>query len=314
MELRIALLGPGDCGKSTLYNQIVLLGKPHNSKELHDNVLDVYLSNFADLLRTVSFEYPEFFEIGKNVHESHDIAIQWLLNMGPEKLLELWHDKRVQAVWEQRDNFQFSDNLPFLFDNVTCFMDKESPLTKQFFLRCKTRTTGISTLSLELEGKTIEVTDTGGQRSERRKWLKMLENIDGIIYVASISDFNQVLWEADTVNRWEETTEIFKRLVEIPSLYDIPIVLLLNKVDLLEEKLKRFEEQGVNLNEYFPTLRLGFNYDVALEAILDHFQSELLRLVSAPRIIGTYVISAIDTQFQNMFKGIVKKFLTALNL
>ena len=97
-------------------------------------------------------------------------------------------------------------------------------------------------------------------------------------------------------------------------LYGVPFVLLLNKIDLLVKKLERFEKQGVNLNDHFPTLRLGFKYDEALDTIVEHFRSELLQLVSAPRVIGTYVICAVDTQFQNMFKGIVKKFITASDL
>lgn len=38
--------------------------------------------------------------------------------------------------------------------------------------------------------------DVGGQRSERRKWIHCFENIDPIIFLAAISEFDQVLFES----------------------------------------------------------------------------------------------------------------------
>lgn len=37
--------------------------------------------------------------------------------------------------------------------------------------------------------------DVGGQRSERRKWIHCFENITSIIYLAAISEYDQVLYE-----------------------------------------------------------------------------------------------------------------------
>lgn len=41
--------------------------------------------------------------------------------------------------------------------------------------------------------------DVGGQRSERRKWIHCFENIDPIIFLAALSEYDQTLFEAENV-------------------------------------------------------------------------------------------------------------------
>lgn len=41
----------------------------------------------------------------------------------------------------------------------------------------------------------LRMVDVGGQRSERRKWIHCFENITSVIYLAAISEYDQVLFE-----------------------------------------------------------------------------------------------------------------------
>ena len=41
----------------------------------------------------------------------------------------------------------------------------------------------------------FSVFDVGGQRSQRRKWLHLFDDVQAIIFVAAISEFDQVLRE-----------------------------------------------------------------------------------------------------------------------
>lgn len=38
--------------------------------------------------------------------------------------------------------------------------------------------------------------DVGGQRSERRKWLNCFENVNLILFVLAVSEYDQVLFES----------------------------------------------------------------------------------------------------------------------
>ena len=38
----------------------------------------------------------------------------------------------------------------------------------------------------------FKLIDVGGQRSERRKWIHCFENVNAILFVVAISEYNQV--------------------------------------------------------------------------------------------------------------------------
>lgn len=41
--------------------------------------------------------------------------------------------------------------------------------------------------------------DVGGQRSERKKWMHCFENVTAVVFLAAISEYDQVLVEDETV-------------------------------------------------------------------------------------------------------------------
>lgn len=55
--------------------------------------------------------------------------------------------------------------------------------------------------------------DVGGQKSERRKWIHCFENVTSLIFLASLSEYDQVLEERETIVRrftvyQEDTKEV----------------------------------------------------------------------------------------------------------
>ena len=48
----------------------------------------------------------------------------------------------------------------------------------------------------------------GGQRSERKKWIHCFEDVNAIIFIAAISEYDQVLFEDETtVSRAESVLQ-----------------------------------------------------------------------------------------------------------
>lgn len=43
----------------------------------------------------------------------------------------------------------------------------------------------------------FRVCDVGGQRSERRKWIHCFDNVNAIIFISAINEFDQKLKEND---------------------------------------------------------------------------------------------------------------------
>jgi len=89
--------------------------------------------------------------------------------------------------------------------------------------------------------------DVGGQRSERRKWIHCFENVTSIMFLAALSEYDQVLVESDNENRMEESKALFRTIITYPWFTNSSVILFLNKKDLLEEKIMHS-----HLVDYFP--------------------------------------------------------------
>ena len=80
--------------------------------------------------------------------------------------------------------------------------------------------------------------DVGGQRAERRKWIHSFEDVFMVIFLTAISEYDQVLMEDNQTNRLNESLVLFDTILRSQWFYEKDVVLFLNKVDLLEEKIK----------------------------------------------------------------------------
>lgn len=116
--------------------------------------------------------------------------------------------------------------------------------------------------------------DVGGQRSERRKWIHCFDNVTSIIFLAAVSEYDQVLYESENdvrtnarqrpvsglegaarsrvscplpQNRLSESLALFRTILSYSWFQDSSIILFLNKTDLLEEKIGQS-----HLATYFP--------------------------------------------------------------
>lgn len=63
--------------------------------------------------------------------------------------------------------------------------------------------------------------DVGGQKSERRKWIHCFENVTSLIFLASLSEYDQVLEERETIVRlftvYQDTKEVCPGLFQQES-------------------------------------------------------------------------------------------------
>jgi hypothetical protein len=84
----------------------------------------------------------------------------------------------------------------------------------------------------------IIVYDVGGQRGLRKQWMPFFDFVNNIIFVADMSCYDQVMEEDGEVNRMVDALDLFKKISNAPLLVGIPLVLMLNKMDLLEKKLE----------------------------------------------------------------------------
>lgn len=65
----------------------------------------------------------------------------------------------------------------------------------QDILRARLRTTGISETIFETGALTYRMFDVGGQRSERKKWIHVFDNVQVVLFLVAASGFDHALVE-----------------------------------------------------------------------------------------------------------------------
>lgn len=105
-------------------------------------------------------------------------------------------------------------------------------------LHARKATKGIIEHQFDIKGIPFLFVDVGGQRSQRQKWFQCFEGITSILFLASSSEFDQLLMEDRRTNRLTESCDIFETIINNKTFSNVSIILFLNKTDLLEEKVK----------------------------------------------------------------------------
>ncbi|KAA0186209.1 Guanine nucleotide-binding protein G(Q) subunit alpha [Fasciolopsis buskii] len=149
--------------------------------------------------------------------------------------------------------------------------------------------------------------DVGGKRTERRKWIHCFETVTSIMFLDALSEYNQVLVESDNENRMEESKSLYPTIISYPCFQESLVILLLNKKDLLEEKILYSHPV-----DYFP------EYDSPqrdAEAARDFILKMFVELNPDPeKIIYSHFTCATDTENILSVFAAVKDTMVQLNL
>lgn len=138
----------------------------------------------------------------------------------------------------------------------------------QDVLRSRVKTTGITETTFIIGDLTYRMFDVGGQRSERKKWIHCFENVTTILFLVAISEYDQLLFEDETVNRMQEALTLFDSICNSRWFTKTSIILFLNKIDRFKEKLPVSP-----MKNYFPDYEGGDDYAAACDYILNRFVS-----------------------------------------
>lgn len=125
-------------------------------------------------------------------------------------------------------------------------------------LRTRVKSTGITETCFTIGDLTHRVFDLGGQRSERRKWIHCFEDVQVVMFVVAISEYDQMLFEDGTVKRMEESLILFDSICNSQWFIGRPTILFFNKIDILKVKL-----EANPLVHYYPDFEGGPNYAAA---------------------------------------------------
>jgi len=155
--------------------------------------------------------------------------------------LDIISDANFQKEFKtKRQNYHIFDGAEHFFNekkmNEVCSINY-TPSDKDI-LMCRRKSVGISTSEVIENGIKYFFLDVGGQRSERKKWSTLFNELSSLIFLCAISEYDQVLYEDDKTNRMEESLNLFEQHINNDYFKDRQIFLVFNKIDLFKKKNK----------------------------------------------------------------------------
>lgn len=200
-----------------------------------------------------------------------------------------------------RSKFYLMDSAQYFMENLPRISEPDYLPSEQDILRSRQKTSGIFDSVFDVGSNLkLHIYDVGGQRSERKKWIHCFDNVTLIIFCVSLSEYNQLLLEDQSQNRFQESLVLFDNVINSRWFARTSVVLFLNKIDLFAEKL-----QKVPLETYFPDYTGGKDINKAAKYILWRF----IQLNRANLSIYPHVTQATDTSNIKLVFAAIKETL-----
>ncbi|RXW18123.1 hypothetical protein EST38_g7733 [Candolleomyces aberdarensis] len=315
-EIKMLLLGAGESGKSTVLKQMKLIHHGGYSEQEKDSYKEIIYSNTVQSMRAILDALPSLDLALSPPNDARRATILALpgqieADVFPRDVAEairnLWRDSAVKEAVRRSREFQLNDSAVYYFNAIDRISAPGYLPTDQDILRSRVKTTGITETHFKVGELTYKLFDVGGQRSERKKWIHCFENVTALVFLVSLSEYDQMLYEDESVNRMQEALTLFDSICNSRWFVKTSIILFLNKIDLFAEKLPRSP-----LGDYFPDFTGGDNYDAACDYLLHRFVS--LNQSAATKQIYAHYTCATDTQQIKFVLSAIQDILLQLHL
>jgi guanine nucleotide-binding protein subunit alpha len=100
-------------------------------------------------------------------------------------------------------------SLPYFFSDLDRLFEPTYLPTPQDIVHCRARTIGITEATFQLKDHEMLMVDVGGQKSERRKWIHCFQDVTSILFLVSLSGYDQCLVEDKDANQMQDAMTIW---------------------------------------------------------------------------------------------------------
>lgn len=330
--VKILALGAGESGKSTFLKHLEIIyggGITEDQRaEIRTTIRETVISDMKNLIaalhksdKKVESALDTSIKLVEEIPVAEDELTEDVANSiydlwGEQPIKELYHDivnniftpnETAETKNKTNTDTTMSEFADYFFTNVERIADKNYSPTNEDILKMRKRTIGSSSYYYNFNTTNVTLIDVGGQKVERYKWQPLYEHADYLIFIASLSDFDQNLWEEQSIRRTQDSLILFSQIAGAEVFQDVPIFLILNKVDAFEKKLKKFPDKFKEAYPGFtPTTPTNDN-EINTNDAIEHVKKAYLKEIS-PRskrgYIETFQLNAIDT---NSVKNITQK-------
>lgn len=283
VKVKLLLLGAGESGKSTLFRQMeILYGKGFSEDDRRQQFTSVVYLNTIHAMKALCTAVETLDDgalladcaVKEQITQMQELDDHAEIDETNGAIVKtLWDDATVQKAWERRAEFQVVETNKKFFDDIDRVMAFDYVPSEQDLLCTRVRTSGIIQKEYEIDGVNFVMFDVGGQRNERKKWIHCFDDVHAVIFVAAISEYDQVCFEDSATNRMSEALTLFDDVANSKWFTETSIILFLNKRDLFEEKIQTVK---INSVPEFADYSGGDNsYDDGIRYFLQKFLSKV---------------------------------------
>ncbi|KAI8532908.1 hypothetical protein RHMOL_Rhmol11G0254100 [Rhododendron molle] len=262
---KLLLVGCDKSGTSTIFNQAKMVyNVPFSEDERQSIKLQIQSSLYGYL--GILLEGRERFEE------------EWLAEMrrkrsdelGPSSNLDIifpassreyapliediWKDKAFQATYDRRNELHMLPRIAnYFLDRAVeiSSTDYDPSDTDILYAEGITPSNGLASMEFSFPKSTQDsfmdatrfqlIRVHASSLGENCKWLEMFEDTDLVLFCVSLTDYDQFSDNTNGVssNKMLESKKLFESIVTHPSFHQKNFLLILNKFDLLEEKIKQ---------------------------------------------------------------------------
>ncbi|ORZ31117.1 G-protein alpha subunit-domain-containing protein [Catenaria anguillulae PL171] len=288
--IKLLLLGTAASGKSTVLRQMKLInhgnivdknartgavmaaatksvvapdqsaggaGKPEQGDTLMDEKdwARAVRNNLLDSVTNVIANMPEVGFAASTV-QSHiaDLRSDWTSVPKPEflaALATLEADPTFQQAMQLGHKYELLDSTPVFLKQASVILDPSYVPTNEHILLARVPTKNITETSIQMQGIDFKVFDVNGASDKRNAWIPYFDSVLVIIFVVAMSSYDQLLPGSNGMTRLHDSLAFFEEVAKHPLLNKKPVLLFLNKTDVLKEKLTK----GSSRVEYEPVTK-----------------------------------------------------------
>ncbi|GMR56520.1 hypothetical protein PMAYCL1PPCAC_26715, partial [Pristionchus mayeri] len=298
--LKILLLGPGESGKSTTLKQMKIIhAEGYSTTDLMSKRDVVYHNLFNGIKEAIKEAQnqnlpldeemmEDIRKIEKHSEKMRTMDIHPIPQEVSKAIERVFESSPIQYVIYRLVNSPVDDAGRYFLEQLKRVTASDYLPTVQDVLKSRVATQGCVQMSFFIKDFTFNVYDVGGQRSQRKKWLHIFDNVHAVLFITSLSEYNQKLIEDGTTNRMRESLGLFGNICKNEYFKQTAIILFLNKKDLFEEKIRKYP-----ITDCFPRYKGPQAYNESLQHITKRFLREN---GNQKRQVYTHVTCATDTQ------------------
>jgi GTPase SAR1 family protein len=237
-----------------------------------------------------------------------------------ECLKVLWSDcEAIRLMFEFRNKICVPDSTSYFYDSVERISRGDYLPSDEDILRVRYRTTGMTEKEFVINEARFRVHDVGGQRNERKKWIHFFDSVTAVLFVISLSCYDEVPFEDVTdldadlrsANNMIESLTVFDEVLGESCFKKVGFILFLNKADVMAVKIKE-----VPITVAFPEYTGAQTFQPSVDYIRDAF---LAKNTLKTRDMFAHVTTATDSEnvtrvFNNVQEMVVNWSLKAAGL